>query len=105
MNNELLDTYQLKSLDGLLETKLEKIAIVQRPERDGKTKETKRQLYLTAKKHIQSQGEKNGSAVAAEVLPVYHTDNFCARKPYDRVIRCIGFRFNFSIFDRYAFIK
>lgn len=103
MNNDLLDTYQLKSLDGLLETKLEKIAIIQLQEKEGKTKETKRQLYLTAKKHIQNQGEKNSSVVAAEVLPGYHTDNFCARKHYDRVIRCIGFRFNFSIFDRYRF--
>lgn len=104
MNNELIDTYQLKSLDGLAETSLDKIVIVQRKEqgrrRSGtKNKEKKRQLYLTLKKYIQ---DKNSSEVTGDELPGYHLDNYAMRKPYDRVIRCLGFRFNFSVFDRYG---
>uniref|UniRef100_A0A8C4IR58 FAD-dependent oxidoreductase domain containing 2 n=1 Tax=Dicentrarchus labrax TaxID=13489 RepID=A0A8C4IR58_DICLA len=76
VNNELIDTYQLKSLDGLVEARLEKIVI-----------------------YIQHKEEKNSSDVTGEELPGYHIDNFSIRKPYDRVIRCLGFRFNFSIFD------
>lgn len=109
MNNELLDTYQLKSLDGVVEARLEKIVIAQRKERDegrlgGKKKERKGKLYLTLNKYIQDREGKNSSGVTGEELPGYHIDNFPTRKPYDRVVRCLGFRFNFSIFDRYRFI-
>ncbi|XP_070837410.1 FAD-dependent oxidoreductase domain-containing protein 2 isoform X2 [Chaetodon trifascialis] len=102
VNNELIDTYQLKSLDGLVEAQLDKIVIARREEessrRSGsKKKEKKERFYLTLKKYIQD--EKNSSKVTQEELPVYHIDNFSMRKPYDRVIRCLGFRFNFSIFD------
>uniref|UniRef100_A0A671QY96 FAD-dependent oxidoreductase domain-containing protein 2-like n=1 Tax=Sinocyclocheilus anshuiensis TaxID=1608454 RepID=A0A671QY96_9TELE len=76
VNNELLDTYQLKSLDGLVEGRLEDIAIVRR-EKDGGKRRT----------------------VTGQNLPGFHTDNFSLRQPYDRVVRCLGFRFNFSIFD------
>uniref|UniRef100_A0A7N8WNL2 FAD-dependent oxidoreductase domain containing 2 n=1 Tax=Mastacembelus armatus TaxID=205130 RepID=A0A7N8WNL2_9TELE len=95
VNNELIDTYQLKSLDGLVEARLEKIVI---------KKKEKKKLYLTLNKYIQRQGEKkkNRSEVTGEELPGYHIDNFPIRKPYDRVIRCLGFRFNFSIFDSSA---
>lgn len=105
VNNELIDTYQLKSLDGLVEASLEKIVIAERDEQSRKglgtkKKEKKRQLYLTSKKYIQYQEEKNSSDVTG--LPGYYYDNFSLRKPYDRVIRCLGFRFNFSIFDSSA---
>lgn len=117
VNNELLDTYQLKSLDGLVEGGLEDIAIVQQEEdeqsksgrkksqdrRVGKKKKKKRgQLYLTLAELLDNQEGKNSSRVAAANLPVYHNDNFSLRQPYDRVIRCLGFRFNFSIFDGYG---
>ncbi|CAK6960351.1 FAD-dependent oxidoreductase domain-containing protein 2 [Scomber scombrus] len=109
VNNELIDTYQLKSLDGLLEAQLEKIVIVKRKEkgsrRSGGKKhrnEKKGQLYVTLNKYIQNEKEKNSSDVTAEELPGYHIDNFSMRKPYDRVIRCLGFRFNYSIFDSSA---
>ncbi|KAJ3601140.1 hypothetical protein NHX12_032113 [Muraenolepis orangiensis] len=74
VNNELLDTYQLKSLDGLSEGSLDDIAIE----------------------------AGNDSRVAAAQLPAYHYDNFPLRQPYDRVITCLGFTFNFSIFDSSA---
>ncbi|KAF1379123.1 hypothetical protein PFLUV_G00172800 [Perca fluviatilis] len=107
VNNELIDTYQLKSLDGLLEAHLDKIVIAQRKEqgrtRSGeKKKEKKGQLYVTLKKFLQHQKQKNSSDVTGEELPGYYIDNFSLRKPYDRVIRCLGFRFNFSVFDSSA---
>ncbi|KAK7940245.1 hypothetical protein WMY93_003571 [Mugilogobius chulae] len=103
VNNEVLDTYQLKSLDGLVESRLEEIAITKRTEegrlrpKHGRKKE---KLYLTLNKFIQ-----NGSSSSnpkTEELSGFHIDNFSMRKPYDRVIRCLGFKFNFSIFDRTA---
>ncbi|XP_029014406.1 FAD-dependent oxidoreductase domain-containing protein 2 [Betta splendens] len=99
VNNELLDTYQLKSLDGLVEARLEKIVIAKRKEQNHRScgrKKTERngKLYLTLTKYVQ-----NGSVVSGEELAGHHIDNFPTRKPYDRVIRCLGFRFNFSVFD------
>uniref|UniRef100_A0A667X2L5 FAD-dependent oxidoreductase domain containing 2 n=1 Tax=Myripristis murdjan TaxID=586833 RepID=A0A667X2L5_9TELE len=88
VNNELLDTYQLKSLDGLVEGGLEDIALKKRG-----------QLYLTLTELLNNNEGKNSSRVTAANLPAYHSDNFSLRRPYDRVIRCLGFRFNFSIFD------
>ncbi|XP_075888672.1 FAD-dependent oxidoreductase domain-containing protein 2 [Nelusetta ayraudi] len=102
VNNDVLDTYQLKSLDGLLEAKLEKLAIVEFQEQDWKRKGTKRKLYLTTQKLLESGKGNNSSGVSREMLLGFHSDNFAVRAPYDRVIRCIGFRFNFSIFDSCA---
>ncbi|XP_017271956.1 FAD-dependent oxidoreductase domain-containing protein 2 isoform X1 [Kryptolebias marmoratus] len=111
VNNELIDTYQLKSLDGLIEARLEKLVIAERREqgrwrggrrrRSGGQKE-ERKLYVTLKKYLLNRSDGNDSAVAGEELPGHHIDNFSLRRPYDRVIRCLGFRFNFSIFDRSA---
>nr|XP_057906004.1 FAD-dependent oxidoreductase domain-containing protein 2 [Doryrhamphus excisus]XP_057906005.1 FAD-dependent oxidoreductase domain-containing protein 2 [Doryrhamphus excisus] len=108
VNNELIDTYQLKSLDGLVEASLEQIVIIRQKDEGMMTssrksvKEEKGRLYVTLNKYIQRQSEKNSSDVTAEELLGYHIDNFSMRKPYDRVIRCLGFRFNFSIFDSSA---
>ncbi|KAK2915986.1 hypothetical protein Q8A67_000360 [Cirrhinus molitorella] len=109
INNELLDTYQLKSLDGLVEGRLEDIAIVRREKDGGKRRTAKKrsqtstegkgQLYLTLTELLDNQNGNNISKVTGQNLPGYHTDNFSLRQPYDRVIRCLGFRFNFSIFD------
>lgn len=131
VNNELLDTYQLKSLDGLVEGGLEDIAIVRRRDDHGAThpsltprrkrpcktqmgprgmeeekeatgKKKKKEgggLYLTLAELLDNQEVRNGSGVAAAHLPAYHYDNFSLRQPYDRVITCLGFTFNFTIFD------
>ncbi|XP_063039743.1 FAD-dependent oxidoreductase domain-containing protein 2 [Engraulis encrasicolus] len=114
VNNELLDTYQLKSLDGLVEGSLEDIAIVRREEgrrkekrkgqkdRRKKTKggaERGQQLYLTLTELLDVSSRNRSAKVRAENLPGHFNDNFSLRQPYDRVIRCLGFRFNFSIFD------
>lgn len=100
VNNDVLDTYQLKSLDGLLEAKLEKLALVEFQEYDWKKKANKRKLYLTTRKLLDIDNVNNSADVSKQSLLGYHSDNFAVRASYDRVIRCIGFRFNFSIFDR-----
>ncbi|KAG7459495.1 hypothetical protein MATL_G00211320 [Megalops atlanticus] len=113
VNNELLDTYQLKSLDGLVEGGLEEIAIVKGGGVDRKRSGRKRkggarggkergQLYLTLAELLDNPKGNRSSEVTAATLPAYHNDNFPLRQPYDRVIRCLGFRFNFSIFDSSA---
>lgn len=113
MNNELLDTYQLKSLDGLVEGGLEDIAVVRggrlksRAEKKtkGKSSEKKEQLYFTLSELLDSRNVNQGTNITAENLPGYHDDNFSLRQPYDRVIRCLGFRFNFTIFNVYEHLN
>lgn len=113
VNNELLDTYQLKSLDGLVEGGLEDIAIVHRRRIKRKTKKKtlertsmkKKQLYLTLSELLDRRNANQGTNITAENLPGYHDDNFSLRQPYDRVIRCLGFRFNFSIFNMYEHLS
>uniref|UniRef100_A0A8B9H1D3 FAD-dependent oxidoreductase domain containing 2 n=1 Tax=Astyanax mexicanus TaxID=7994 RepID=A0A8B9H1D3_ASTMX len=115
VNNELLDTYQLKSLDGLVEGGLEDIAIVRRGQDGGKSRRTggkkrtvksterKEQFYLTLSELLDNRNSNKSGNITAENLPGYHDDNFSLRQPYDRVIRCLGFRFNFSIYDGYKY--
>ncbi|XP_045042844.2 FAD-dependent oxidoreductase domain-containing protein 2 [Desmodus rotundus] len=86
VNNGLLDTYQLKSLDGLLESDLADLAVVK--DREGK-------FHITLRFYVE---ESNQSAEAI-ALPQDDSDNFAMRVAYDRVIRCLGWNFNFSIFN------
>ena len=85
VNNGILDTYQLKSLDGVLEAGIEEIKIVKRNNK----------LYLQFKEDDSD--------------PIYTLDNFALRDPYDKIIRCLGFKFDNSIFTKwvalYTFIK
>ncbi|XP_056379659.1 FAD-dependent oxidoreductase domain-containing protein 2 [Hyla sarda] len=87
INNGLLDTYQLKSLDGLLEGDLSDLALI----RDDSGK-----LYVTHKLYLRG----NDTMKPAYTLLQDEMDNFAAREPYDRVIRCLGWKFDFSIFDK-----
>ncbi|XP_043824378.1 FAD-dependent oxidoreductase domain-containing protein 2 [Dromiciops gliroides] len=88
INNGLLDTYQLKSLDGLIEVDLKDIAVV---------KDSEGRLRITLPILVE-RADKNASAQAVP-LPQDEVDNFAMRVPYDRVIRCLGFTFDFSIFS------
>ena len=75
VNNGLLDTYQLKSLDGVLEGSIEEMQIV-----------------------------KEGESLRLDFIPnesFASIDNFAMRDPYDRVIGCLGFQFDDSLFNRY----
>lgn len=81
VNNELLDTYQLKSLDGVLEASISEVSIVKQP--DGK---------MLLKVH-----NEDGMQMDEEEESDY--DNFAMREPYDRIIRCLGFSFDTDIFN------
>nr|XP_040134468.1 FAD-dependent oxidoreductase domain-containing protein 2 isoform X2 [Ictidomys tridecemlineatus] len=89
INNGLLDTYQLKSLDGLLESDLTDLAIV---------KDHEGRFHVTLKFFLE-ETSANQSADAIP-LPQDDNDNFAMRVAYDRVIRCLGWRFDFSIFNQ-----
>ncbi|XP_069823501.1 FAD-dependent oxidoreductase domain-containing protein 2 [Dendropsophus ebraccatus] len=93
VNNGLLDTYQLKSLDGLLEGDLSDLALI----RDDSGK-----LYVTHKIYLRKDRNRasNDTMKSASVLVQDDMDNFAAREPYDRVIRCLGWNFDFSIYDK-----
>ncbi|XP_028671411.1 FAD-dependent oxidoreductase domain-containing protein 2 [Erpetoichthys calabaricus] len=95
-NNELLDTYQLKSLDGLVEGSLEELAVL---------KDNQGQFHLTLAQLLQelnvsTHAVKHGldSQTLMALLPSYQDDNFSMRRPYNRIIRCLGFEFDFSLF-------
>ncbi|NXJ88056.1 FXRD2 protein, partial [Corythaixoides concolor] len=89
INNGLLDTYQLKSLDGLLEGDLEDLAII---------KDKKGKLHITLRFYLESRNTSAG--IDSITLPQDELDNFATRAPYDRVIRCLGWKFDFSIYNR-----
>ncbi|KFQ75697.1 FAD-dependent oxidoreductase domain-containing protein 2, partial [Phaethon lepturus] len=89
INNGLLDTYQLKSLDGLLEGDLEDLAII---------KDKKGKLHITLRFYLESRNTSAG--IDAITLPQDELDNFATRAPYDRIIRCLGWKFDFSIYNR-----
>ncbi|XP_077980798.1 FAD-dependent oxidoreductase domain-containing protein 2-like isoform X2 [Glandiceps talaboti] len=83
VNNGLLDTYQLKSLDGIMEAPVEEIKLVKR--------DNKILVDIWDEYSISNESESLSSSE-----PI---DNFAAREPYDTVIRCLGFKFDFSLFD------
>ncbi|XP_064604123.1 FAD-dependent oxidoreductase domain-containing protein 2-like [Liolophura sinensis] len=78
VNNAVLDTYQLKSLDAVLEAPIEEVQVIKR---NGK-------LYLVTT-------DDEESAI----------DNFAMREPYDRIIRCLGFNFDSSIFKNSSALR
>ncbi|KAH0616933.1 hypothetical protein JD844_028421 [Phrynosoma platyrhinos] len=88
INNGLLDTYQLKSLDGLLEGDLEDLVLV---------KDKKGKLHITLRFYLEN---SNSSEAESIPLPQDELDNFATRAPYDRAIRCLGWKFDFSIFNK-----
>ncbi|XDC53874.1 hypothetical protein R6Z07M_005056 [Ovis aries] len=88
INNGLLDTYQLKSLDGLLESDLTDLAIV---------KDHKGKFHITLKLFVEEFFNQSSDAIP---LPQDNNDNFAMRVAYDRVIRCLGWKFDFSIFSK-----
>ena len=79
VNNGLLDTYQLKSLDAIAEGDMDSVRL----ERDNVTGKLK---IETSRKASDFEREMDSH------------DNFALRDPYDRVIRCLGWLFDGSIF-------
>ncbi|CAL1532638.1 unnamed protein product [Lymnaea stagnalis] len=79
INNNILDTFLLKSLDGITFLDLEDVSL---HERGGK-------YYVIVDGHYL------GSEYSRTNIP----DNFALRGGYDVVIRCTGFTFDASIFN------
>ena len=79
VNNQLLDTYQLKSLDGVVEASISEVKIVKK----------------NGKLHLAMVEEDEDSPPPEELF-----DNFAMREPYDRIIRCLGFKFDEEIFNQ-----
>ena len=100
MNNALLDTYQLKSLDGVTEVPVEKLTIRRRDDKyyvymydDG------RELEHSDSSNISASDVSDDHSLTAGARLV-DDDNFALREPYDRIIRCLGFKFNESLFSQ-----
>jgi thioredoxin reductase len=75
INNQLVDTYQLKSLDGFLESEVE----------------------ASSAYNISLNRNKEGKIQFNLPEELLDRDNVVFPE-YDRIIRCIGFKFDFSIF-------
>ncbi|KAK9399976.1 FAD-dependent oxidoreductase domain-containing protein 2-like [Crotalus adamanteus] len=91
VNNGILDTYQLKSLDGLIEGDLADLVLI---------KDRKGKLRITLRFYLEN---SNSSDPESVTLPQDELDNFATRAPYDRAIRCLGWKFDFSIFNKQLF--
>lgn len=93
-NNDILDNYQLQSLDGLFEADFSKIAL--RRTNTGKLTVdvfgvrgqpwSNRDTFSDVKRRVRN--EFHNSSVASE-----------ARREYDVVIRCLGFTYDDSMFS------
>ncbi|XP_072042919.1 FAD-dependent oxidoreductase domain-containing protein 2-like [Amphiura filiformis] len=84
INNGLLDTYMLKSLDGVIEGgDVSNFMVVKR--NDGK-------LVL---------GLADPEDDHVDIFDLWPKlpDNFSLRNPYDKIIKCLGFKFDFDLFD------
>ena len=89
VNNNLLDTYQLKSLDAALEANVEEIIII----KDGAK-------YIVASQPYGQVLNETTNLLKYRVEMAALYDNFAMREPYDRVIRCLGFTSDPSIFEQ-----
>jgi len=93
VNNELLDTYQLKSLDAVLEAPVEGMKI----------RRTNGKYFVvvngTELSYSRTSNVTGSASMSGGITPVDY-DNFAMREPYDRIIRCLGFKFNESLFSQ-----
>ncbi|CAG0902198.1 unnamed protein product [Darwinula stevensoni] len=92
VNNAIVDTYQLKSLDGLLEGDINRFKLIRK---NGK-------IYVTP--------DFDGQYNTANLLRVKPDgenaiDNFPLRLPYDHVIACLGFVVDGSIFHKLSLVS
>ncbi|XP_071965950.1 FAD-dependent oxidoreductase domain-containing protein 2-like [Antedon mediterranea] len=94
VNDGLLDTYQLKSLDGILEASMAEVLVIKN-EKNGK-------LALIPRDEMVVKIDLNYTTVNQTVfhkmMREIH-DNFPLREEYDYIIRCLGFTYDFAIFN------
>lgn len=86
MNNDILDTYQLKSLDGFLDIDLRQARL---EFHDGKYYLMPNQEYLD-----KIGAPKHNSTLFQPFAPEF------MKVSYDKVVRCLGFKFDFSVFNK-----
>ncbi|CAG0881718.1 unnamed protein product [Cyprideis torosa] len=87
VNNGILDTYQLKSLDGILEFDVNRLVV---RKRNGK-------LFIGI-----NWGQEYESPDYPRLKPTTEDsfDNFPFREKYDHIISCLGWKADLSIFNR-----
>ncbi|XP_033098592.1 FAD-dependent oxidoreductase domain-containing protein 2-like [Anneissia japonica] len=92
VNNGILDTYQLKSLDGIIEADVNEVAVLKN-EKNGK-------LIVAIKDELEL-GFNHSIVNDSFYKSVRNSipDNFPLRDGYDYVIRCLGFVYDFDIFQ------
>ena len=83
LNNELLDTYQLKSLDGFLDIDLNNAKLVK-----------------IGSKYYLSERNANTDDIATETSKNSTYIQINSRIGYDKVLSCLGFRFDYSLFQK-----
>ncbi|KAB7503853.1 FAD-dependent oxidoreductase domain-containing protein 2 [Armadillidium nasatum] len=125
VNNGLLDTYQLKSLDGLLEAAVEEMSFVKKgnklyvtfpeedeeetisDEGDSKNFPSMRDFSFNASKSMEENSTKTSNFRNSKFQKreLIFADNFSLREGYHHVIRCLGFKFDFSIFNSSGGLK
>ena len=71
VNNEVLDSYQLKSLDGVIEGPLQDMSL-----------------------------RRKGDKITVGLREDLPYDNFALRQDYDCVIRCLGWTFDDTLFTK-----
>jgi len=94
VNNDLLDSYQLKSMDAVLEVPVERMKIRRRDGRHHVYVDTGTRLAYSRSANLTPPDEDSSPTTPADY------DNFALREPYDRVIRCLGFEFNETLFSQ-----
>ncbi|KAK4291931.1 hypothetical protein Pmani_035265, partial [Petrolisthes manimaculis] len=113
VNNGLLDTYQLKSLDGVLEASVEEMMLEQRgskvfvmfPSSNHQQQQQHSNLnqhhnYHHHHHHHHHQQHRPLHTPVSESVGEAESDfdNFSLREGYHYVLRCLGFKFDFSLF-------
>ena len=93
INNGLLDTYQLKSLDAVLEAPVEEMIL-------ERTRSNRLRLGVKDGEPGGTEGDGEDRDGDGQIDDLDEYDNFALRDEYDKVIVCLGFKFDDSIFTK-----
>ena len=116
MHAQILEAYQLKSMDAVAEVPLHAMRLVRKPsstphhhrdddDDDSQHATSPAERISSAMRSVMGRKEpESGSAIHVEfpdlhALPGRGFDNFPFRQPYDRVVACTGWQFDDSMFD------
>jgi len=87
VNTALLDTYQLKSLDAVLEVPVERMRIRRRGGKHYVVVDGLKLSHTTATSS--SSSSSSSESLDESFITPADYDNFALREPYDRIIRCV----------------